>query len=233
MNILKKSVLYASIVCILTLLSSCEKVLDLGADEVKLRVGETVTVEVKHAGKNCTAEVANPNVVTATVKDGNLELYATDEGTTLVRLTNEDNETEEILVTSALDLEGGFWVIKNEMNVTGSVCSEDLDAGGAVRYLLEKNLPFALAERYAFVTNEEERPIDNDIKSIQYQFIDGRIVAEDESSGKFICTIIQRTEKSMITQEDLTEFYRSLYPSAGITDVKRNITWNRYYHGRP
>ena len=36
MNILKKSVLYASIVCTLALLSSCEKELDLGADEVNM-----------------------------------------------------------------------------------------------------------------------------------------------------------------------------------------------------
>ena len=228
MNILKTSILYVSIVYALTLLSSCDKELDLGTDEVKLRVGETVTVEVKHAGKNCTAEVDNPNIVTATVKDGHLELYATDEGVTLVRLTNDKNESVELLVTSVLDLEGGYWVIKSEGDIAGSCSSDDLDMGGIVQYLLKKNLPFALAKRYVFVANGEEPPIDDGIKSIQYQFIDGRIVAEDESGGKSIFTMIQRTKKSMTTQEDLTEDYQALYPNAGIKDVKREITWTRY-----
>lgn len=228
-----EKIFYVAIACVLPLLVACDNELDIENDEVALRVGETVTVDIKNAGKNCTAEVDNSNVVTATVKDGHLELYATDEGVTPVRLTNENNETEELLVTSVLDLEGGFWVIENEMNVAGSACSEDLDVGGIVQYLLKKNLPFALAKRYAFVANGEEQPIDDDIKSIQYKFINGQIVAEDESGGKCICTIIQRTEKSMTTQEDLTEYYQSLYPGAEITDVKRNITWRRYYRGRP
>lgn len=158
MNILKKSVLYASIVCTLTLLSSCEKVLDLGADEVKLRVGETVTVEVKHAGKNCTAEVDNPNVVTATVTDGQLELYATDEGATLVRLTNEDNETEEILVTSALDLKNVMWIITSDdrPDVVVYAYTEDMYLGASLWDMLEKDLPFSIGKRYTFVEEGEK-----------------------------------------------------------------------------
>lgn len=158
MNILKKSVLYASIVCTLALLSSCEKVLDLDADEVKLRVGETVIVEVKHAGKNCTTEVDNPNIVTATVKDGNLELYATDEGSTIVRLTNADNESANLVVTAALDLKNVMWIITSDVssNVFVSAYVEDIDLEEYLLGILKKDLPFSVGKRYTFVKEGEK-----------------------------------------------------------------------------
>lgn len=231
MNILKKSVLYASIVCTLALLSSCEKELDLGADDVKLRVGETVTVEVKHAGKNCTAETDNPNVITATVKDGNLELHATDEGTTTVRLTNAENESVNLTVVAALDLKNAVWVIKTDdrPDVVVYAYTEDMYLGASLWDMLEKDLPFSVGKRYTFVEEGGKKPSTwDDIAGIPYRFDDGLLTAESENGEAHTCTIIRRTDDSMITQEDLTEHFRALYPDAGVTDVKRNITWTRY-----
>ena len=231
MNILKTSILYVSIVYALTLLSSCDKELDLGTDEVKLRVGETVTVEVKHAGKNCTAEADNPNVITATVKDGNLELHATDEGTTTVRLTNAENESVNLTVVAALDLKNAVWVIKTDdrPDVVVYAYTEDMYLGASLWDMLEKDLPFSVGKRYTFVEEGGKKPSTwDDIAGIPYRFDDGLLTAESENGEAYTCTIIRRTDDSMITQEDLTEHFRALYPDAGVTDVKRNITWTRY-----
>ena len=222
---------YVAIACVLPLLAACDNELDIENDEVVLRVGETVTVDIKNAGKNCTAEVDNPNVVTATVTDGQLELYATDEGATLVRLTNEDNETEELLVTSALDLEKYIWVIKSDSRPTVIVYAYGRDDGrvtGAIWLMLERNLPYTVGQWYSFVTAKEGKSsYPGNTAEILYSFEDGRLIADDEAGGKYTCTIIQRTDESMTTQEDLTEYYQALYPDAGITDVKRKITWTR------
>ena len=225
-----KNISFAIIVCMLPLLAACDNELDVETSEVALRVGETVTVDIKNAGKNCTAEVDNPNVITATVKDGNLELYATDEGSAIVRLTNADNESVNLVVTAALDLKNVMWIITSDVssNVFVSAYVEDIDLEVYLLGILQKDLPFSVGKRYTFVKEGEKKPAWNDIAGIQYQFDGGLLVAEDEAGEKYTCTIIKRTDKSMTTQEDLTEHFRALYPNAGVTNVKRNITWTRY-----
>lgn len=226
-----KNISFAIIVCMLPLFAACDKELDVETSEVGLRVGETVTVDIKNAGKNCTAEADNPNVVTATVKDGNLELYATDEGTTTVRLTNADDESVNLVVTAALDLKNVMWIITSDdrPDVVVYAYTEDMYLGASLWDMLEKDLPFSVGKRYTFVEEGGKKPSTwDDIAGISYRFDDGLLTAESENGEVYTCTIIRRTDDSMTTQEDLAEHFRALYPDAGVMDVKRNITWTRY-----
>lgn len=226
-----KSISFVIIVCMLPLLAACDNELDVETSEVALRVGETVTVDIKNAGKNCTAEADNPNVITATVKDGNLELHATDEGTTTVRLTNAENESVNLTVVAALDLKNAVWVIKTDdrPDVVVYAYTEDMYLGASLWDMLEKDLPFSVGKRYTFVEEGGKKPSTwDDIAGIPYRFDDGLLTAESENGEAYTCTIIRRTDDSITTQEDLTEHFRALYPDAGVTDVKRNITWTRY-----
>ena len=125
-----------------------------------------------------------------------------------------------------------MWFIGSDVNsnVFVSAYMEDVRLEGYIWNLLRKKLPFTAGKRYTFVEEGEKKPATwDDIAGIQYQFDDGLLVAEDEAGEKYTCTIIQRTDKSMTTQEDLTEYYQTLYPDAGIAYVKRNITWTRYW----
>lgn len=224
---------YVGVVFVLASLNACgDDGFGVQSDKVTLRVGETLTWEVKHANGSCTVEVANPAIVKVAVQSGGLELFAMDEGSTVVRLTDGNRETVELLVTSVLELKDVMWTIKgnDRPTVTVYAYAQDANVAGDIWNQLEKDLPFSVGKRYAFVKEGESGDASGNMAAIYYQFKDGQLVAENEVGEKYTCTIIQRTNDSMTTQEDLTEYFRSLYPNAGITDVKRKITWTRYYN---
>lgn len=220
------------IVFVFALLQACsDDNFGVESDKVTLRVGETLTLKVKHASGSCAAEAVNPAVVKVTVQDGNLELFGMSEGSTVVRLTDSKHEAVELHVTSVLELKNATWVIGNHSSdIIVYAYAQDVHVAGSIWDMLEKNLPFSVGKRYAFVQEGESGDMSGNVKSIYYQFKDGELVAEREDGEKYVCTIIQRTKDSMTTQEDLAEHFRSLYPDAGITKVKRQITWTRYYN---
>lgn len=224
---------YVGIVFVLASLNACNNDgFGVESDKVTLRVGETLTWEIKHANGSCTVEVENPAIVKVAVQGGSLELFAMDEGSTVVRLTNGNRETVELLVTSILELKDIMWVIKGNDRpaVTVYAYAEDANVASDIWDRLEKELPFSVGKRYAFVKEGESGGASGNIGPIYYQFQNGQLVAESEVGEKYTCTIIQRVNDSMTTQEDLTEHFRLLYPDAGVTDVKRKITWTRYYN---
>lgn len=224
---------YVGIVFVFSLLQACsDDNFGVESDKVTLRVGETLTLKVKHASGSCAAEAVNPAVVKVAVQDGNLELFGMSEGSTVVRLTDSKHEAVELHVTSVLELKNAMWVIKGSDRpaVIVYAYAQDVHVAAGIWDMLEKNLPFSVGKRYAFVQEGESGDVSGNIMSIYYQFKDGELVAEREDGEKYACTIIQRTKDSMTTQEDLTEHFRLLYPDAGITDVKRIITWTRFYN---
>lgn len=223
-----KSISFVIIVCMLPLLAACDNELDVETNEVALRVGETVAVDIKNAGKDCTVEVGTPAIVEAAVEDGQLTLFATNEGTATVCLTNAENESVNLTVVAALDLKNAVWVIKTDdrPDVVVYAYTEDMYLGASLWNTLEKDLPFLVGKRYTFVEEGGKSPW-YDIAGIPYRFDGGLLTAEGENGGAYVCTIIRRTDDSMTTQEDLTEYFRALYPDAGVTDVKREITWTK------
>lgn len=79
-----------------------------------------------------------------------------------------------------------------------------------------------------FLRDDESGEALGNLIPIYYKFKNGQLTIEYEGE-KCTYTILQWTEDELIIQEDLTEHFRSLYPNAGVTDVKRKITWARYY----
>lgn len=221
---------YVSLLFVLTMFIACNDDFSIGNDYVVLRVGETVTLEIKHASGKCNAEVLAPDIVSATVNDdGRLELFAKDEGSTTVRLTDGSNETIEIAVNSMVDLKG-MWAIKGTGRpyIIATAYAQDADVAGNIWEILEKQVSVPVNKLCVFLRDDESDEALGNLFPLYYKFKNGQLTIEYEGE-KCTYTILQWTEDELIIQEDLTEYFRSLYPNAGVTDVKRKINWARYY----
>lgn len=216
-------------VAVLVLFTACDEDLSVERSSVALHVGETVALKIEHASGNCMVEVVKPAIVNATVnEEGKLELFAKDEGNAIIRLTDSQNEVIEIQVISTLDL-NGMWLIKGKDSYKCFAYAQDVDVAGNIWNQLEEKNPFSIGKRYVFVQKGGSEKPGVNMVPVYYQFKDGKLTVEIEENGEYSCTIIQWTEKELVFQEDLTEYFRSLYPDAGVSDVKRKIVWARYY----
>jgi len=191
---------------------------------VEIHVGERKTLKLKNANGECNAQVESPDIMEATIYTGEVELFSKDEGTTIVRVTDQRNTSIEIRATATLNLRG-IW--KPQTYTYDIQTSDDSSAG--IRYLLEKNPPYDTQMQYVFTPDGKTEDITPGITAISYQFKNGLLTGTASGSDKiYIYRIRQWTEEKIILTEDLTEYFRTLYPDAKIDYVKRNIQWKRY-----
>lgn len=108
--------------------------------------------------------------------------------------------------------------------------AEDIHVAGRIEDELENNLPFTYHGRCIFKDMKEKHIQPKEENIVPYQFEDGILTLCNEEGKQYRYTITQWTEDNMtLREEGLTEYYRSLYPDAGITQVTRTVTWKRYY----
>lgn len=218
-----------SMLCIL--LAACDNEFSVDNAKVALHVGETAVLNIKHASGSCVAEATDGTVVDAKVnEEGKLELFGKDEGETVVQLTDSKNKTIEIHVASQLELPNrSLWTLIENSYICRAY-AEDIHVAGRIEDELENNLPFTYHGRCIFKDMKEEHIQPKEENTVPYQFEDGILTLCNEEGKQYRYTITQWTEDNMtLREEGLTEYYRSLYPDAGITQVTRTVTWKRYY----
>lgn len=219
---------HISMLC--TLLVACDNEFSVENDKVALHVGETVVLNISHASGSCVAEATDGSVVDAKVnEEGKLELFGKDEGNAVVRLTDAKNETIEISVASKLDLQHNtIWIIRDNA-YRCSAYAEDMDVAAWIWYELEKIPPFAPGR---YILNDKNKSAwTRSETSLTYQFANGVLTLSDGEGTQHRFTIIRWTKDSMtLRDEGLTDYYRSLYPDAGIIKANREMTWTRFYH---
>lgn len=191
---------------------------------VEIHVGERKTLKLQKADGECSAQAESPDIAEATIHAGELELFAKDEGTTVVRVTNKGNTPIEIRITATLNLKG-VWMPET---YTYNIQTDD-DSSAGIRNLLEKDPPYDTKMRYVFTLEGEPEDMAPGITPISCRFKNGLLTGIPSGSDEiYLYRIRQWTEDKITLTEDLTECFRALYPDAKINYVKRDIRWKRY-----
>lgn len=214
-------------------------------ENVEMHVGEELMLQILHASGECTVQVENPDLLQATVSDGCLKLYATDEGSTVVYLTDAGGERRNVQVHSSLDLTG-WWSPVDKGEYFISVWLEDWQYKEKIESELYKQQlsPFT-SEYYRFMSPDKAdtvsglmSPDETDAVSrllpmppfdcARYEFKNGLLYVTLEEDEPMCFDIWKWTENELWLREDLTEHYRELYPEAGVIEVRRSVKFKKY-----
>lgn len=198
-------------------------------ENVEMHVGEEITLQILHASGECTVQVENPDLLQATLSDGCLKLFSTDEGSTVVHLTDAGGERRNVQVHSSLDLTG-WWSPMDKGEYFIYVWAEDLQYKEKIESELYKQQlsPFT-SEYYRFMSPDEADAasrLNNPMPPYDracYEFKNGLLYVTLEEHEPMCFDIWKWTENELWLREDLTEYYRELYPEAGVIEVRRQI----------